>query len=373
MQSYVIPIKYAIIIFPLIAFFFTIPYIIYLYRKYGSISPLRTIVVYSFILYLIVAYFLVILPLPERSEVAKYTTPIMQLIPFHFISDIIEKSSLVITDVNTFVPALKESYIYSALFNVILLIPFGIYLRYYFKFSIGKTVLFSFMLSLFFELTQLTGLYFIYPRPYRLFDVDDLITNTLGGSIGYLITPIFSFILPSREKLDLSSYKKGKNVSYLRRFIAFIIDFILINIITSLIVSIINIPYHITFIIILFINYLILIYLLKGQTIGKKIVKIKIVSQDDTKAKLYQYFLRYFFLFGLLYLPSLELYILNYNIKILTYITFVVIGIIFCILFFQMLLKILLGKKELFYEKISKTKNISTIEFDDEEQEEVDK
>ena len=33
--------------------------------------------------------------------------------------------------------------------------------------------IFSFLLSLFFEVTQLTGLYFLYPGSYRLFDVDD--------------------------------------------------------------------------------------------------------------------------------------------------------------------------------------------------------
>ncbi len=36
----------------------------------------------------------------------------------------------------------------------LLVLPFGVYLRYYFKCSFLKTVLASFLLSLFFELTQ---------------------------------------------------------------------------------------------------------------------------------------------------------------------------------------------------------------------------
>lgn len=67
----------------------------------------------------------------------------------------------------------------------------------------------TFCLSLFFELTQLTGLYFIYPRSYRLFDVNDLLHNTLGGVFGYLMTPIFTFLLPTRAEIDEILTKKG--------------------------------------------------------------------------------------------------------------------------------------------------------------------
>ena len=73
-------------------------------------------------------------------------------------------------------------------YNILLTLPFGIYLRYYFNCSFKKTFFCTFLLTLFFELTQLSGLYGIYPRPYRLFDVDDLFLNTLGGIIGYAIT-----------------------------------------------------------------------------------------------------------------------------------------------------------------------------------------
>lgn len=79
-------------------------------------------------------------------------------------------------------------------------IPFGMYLRYYYKCSLKKTFLFTLLLSLFFEFTQLTGLYGIYPRPYRLCDIDDLITNTLGGVLGYLIMGIVDDFLPTRDE-----------------------------------------------------------------------------------------------------------------------------------------------------------------------------
>ncbi|GAA0226871.1 hypothetical protein GCM10008921_09530 [Metaclostridioides mangenotii] len=64
--------------------------------------------------------------------------------------------------------------------------PLGISLRYFFKRNLKQTLIITFLVSLFFELTQLTGLYGIYIAPYRIFDVDDLMLNKLGGYIGYL-------------------------------------------------------------------------------------------------------------------------------------------------------------------------------------------
>ena len=68
MATFSYAIKTAIILFPLVALVFTIPYIIYQYHKYGSINSYRSLVVYSFLLYLMVAYFLVILPLPSIEK-----------------------------------------------------------------------------------------------------------------------------------------------------------------------------------------------------------------------------------------------------------------------------------------------------------------
>lgn len=174
MELYADIIKEALLFFPVLAFFVTIPYIIHNYRKFGSVLSLRILIVYSFVLYLLCAYFLVILPLPSRQEAALMTGPRLQMIPFHFVADIIKEagSGGIFSYINN--PAL-----FQMLFNVAMTIPFGMYLRYYFQWSRKKTLTASFLLSLFFEFTQLSGLYFYYPRSYRLFDVDDLMANTL--------------------------------------------------------------------------------------------------------------------------------------------------------------------------------------------------
>lgn len=73
--------------------------------------------------------------------------------------------------------------------NVIMFIPFGILVPICFQKIRGvqKITLFSFLASLFIETTQLythTG----------LFELVDLLNNTLGGVIGYLIYKIFCFM-----------------------------------------------------------------------------------------------------------------------------------------------------------------------------------
>ena len=76
--------------------------------------------------------------------------------------------------------------------------------------------LYIFIKFVFFELTQLSGLYFIYPRGYRLCDVDDLILNTLGGLIGYFVPGILIRFLASKDELDKIARVNGRNVSGLR-------------------------------------------------------------------------------------------------------------------------------------------------------------
>ena len=49
-----------------------------------------------------------------------------------------------------------------------------------------------------FELTQLSGLYFIYPRSYRLADVNDLINNTVGHS--WLLVDAALYLFCQQEK-----------------------------------------------------------------------------------------------------------------------------------------------------------------------------
>ena len=286
-MNYLSIIKIAIVTFPFIAFLITLPYILREYHKYGSVYWYRALIIYSFILYLLTAYFLVILPLPTREEVMALTTPTTQLIPFNFVTEFITKSGFVISDFSTYFKALTSSYVFVPLFNIILTIPFGAYLHYYFKFSFKKTCLFTFLLSLFFELTQLSGLYFIYPRGYRLFDVDDLILNTVGTMIGYLITPLIAIILPTRKELDEKSFEKGKKVTFFRRALSYLIDFfflVVMFIVMSILLHTTSLTRYIP-IITLLLYYLVIPIITNGKTLGKMITKKPIIATKEEQAE----------------------------------------------------------------------------------------
>lgn len=130
---YLSTLKVSFLLFLLVAFLITIPFILIEYHKYGAISKMRVLIIYSFVLYLMTAYLLVILPLPNIDEVAKSTTPKMRLIPFVFVIDFIKETPLIWSNPSTYLKALNDPSFYTAFFNILMTVPFGIYLRYFFQ------------------------------------------------------------------------------------------------------------------------------------------------------------------------------------------------------------------------------------------------
>ena len=361
MTTYLNSIYSAFFLFPFIALLITFPFMIINYNKYGSISKLRTFIIYTFILYLMCAYFLVILPLPTRKYVSKLTIPHYQLRPFNFVFDFIKDNKYSFNSLSSFINMLKQSSIYQPLFNIVLTIPFGMYLRYYYKCSLKKTFIYSFLLSLFFEVTQLTGLYYIYPRNYRMFDVDDIMFNTLGGIVGYYLIIPFLKILPSREKIDDKSYIMSKKVTGLRRLVAFIIDLFFLSLIFG-IVLIITILYGKeynlkTFIILLlcsiYIMFVLVPIIFKGRTIGKKIVNLRLSS---TINKIYPIIIRTNLMFIYIFLVPLLSIVLIDNQNLMG-ILFVIVYMLYSFGTFILLIT----NNKLWYEKITRTENINTV------------
>ena len=366
MNDYLEIIKIALAFFPFIALILTIPFILIEYHKFGSISFLKSFILYTFVFYIMCAYFLVILPLPDQSFVASLTTPRTQLIPFNFIIDFINHTSFDITNISTYLTAIKESYFYVPIYNLLLTLPFGIYIRYYFKTDLKKTIFYAFLLSLFFELTQLTGLYFIYPRGYRLFDVDDLLLNTFGGVLGYWLGALVVKILPEREQIELKSKIKGKNVSGLKRTTSIFLDFfiyIAFDIILSLffpdnfkLLSVISITIY----------YVVLPFILKGSTLGEKYLNLRVVDNKE-KNNLFKLFLRKLLFITIfiivpifLVVGAIALSAINIDQKIRIFVLITYIGSVI-VIYFIAGIKYLFTNKKMLYEKISGTKMISTI------------
>ena len=82
----------------------------------------------------------------------------------------------------------------NTLLNIVLFVPLGILLPFLWKKygTLKATSLFGFRLSLSIELLQILT--------YRATDINDLIANTLGTVLGYLLFSITSGIVPSMTK-----------------------------------------------------------------------------------------------------------------------------------------------------------------------------
>ena len=130
------------------------------------------------------------------------------------------------------------------------------------------------LLSLFFELTQLSGLYFLYPGPYRLADIDDIIQNTTGGCIGYALGALVLWLLPSRDEIDKEALKAGSQVSQIRIGLSLLID-----------TFIMTIPYNFsktTLPFSLFIAlYFAVVPLFNGKTLGSALLRFKLTYEKQ--------------------------------------------------------------------------------------------
>lgn len=314
LSGYASNIVFGFLSFPLIAALITLPYMIYQYRKFGSIPWLRTLIVYSFVFYLLVAYYMVILPLPENHAAVVAYAAVPQLIPFNFVKVFLDATTATLGDPSTWTSLLHDPNVYEAFFNVALLVPLGMYLRYYFRRTWWQTLLIGFAMTLFYELSQLTGLWGIYAHPYRLFDVDDLMLNTLGAMVGFWLVGPALRTLPDVRLINEEAREAGVRASITRRALSFFIDCLIAGMSTLLVLAAAGLPGSSDALsggglsaadaslwagrasLLLF--FIVVPLLTRGQTLGQKLLRLRIVRHDASPAHWYHYVARY----GLLYL-----------------------------------------------------------------------
>ncbi|NEU05389.1 VanZ family protein [Clostridium senegalense] len=356
MELYWIPIKVAVILFPFLAAAICIPYAIYNYRKYGVNNKFKIFIFYTFIFYMLTAFFMTLLPLPDIDKPVFISGRNIQLIPFTFLKDFLLETKFSFSNPNTYLYIFSEPAFMQVFFNLLLILPLGIYLRYYFKKSFKQTLIITFLVSLFFEITQLTGIYGIYKYPYRVFDVDDLIINTLGGIIGYFITPLFKYMLPDINIIKSKNFNIGKYSTYPRRLIAFFIDWNICFLFFD--------EHNIfTFIILTFLYFILIPYFTNGFTVGKYLLKMQLKG-NSTKLKFSEILQRYSVL---LYGYFLLSYILNdannylYNLEYYEFLIIILgVQILLNVFVFLHLISHIIKKDPLLlHDRISGVKNIN--------------
>ncbi|MDD3453446.1 MAG: VanZ family protein [Bacilli bacterium] len=103
--------------------------------------------------------------------------------------------------------------------NIIMLIPFGILVPIIYKKKFFKIVTYSFLISFIIEFLQLISV-----RKINSCDVTDLISNTLGGIIGYFIYLLFKkYILILFNKFNIQNKDNYNKINIIKIIILLLI------------------------------------------------------------------------------------------------------------------------------------------------------
>ena len=201
-----------------------VPWAALQYRRHGSLGFRRSVLAFGTLVYSLALVTYTLLPLPEDVS-ALCPGPGPQLVPFTFVQDIVKEGGVSGPRSLLSNPAAAQF-----LFNVVLFMPLGALVRHavlrhrWFAGLLAGTSV-GFGVSLLIEFTQLTGDWFLYPCAYRLFDVDDLLANSVGALVGTLAAPLVALLAGSDRQTDAST---PRPVTLLRRGFGMVADLLAI-------------------------------------------------------------------------------------------------------------------------------------------------
>lgn len=191
----------------LLAVLLFVPFVFLSYRRRGGLGLGRTALWAGFLVYAMALWTYTLLPMPEPDTIV-CTEP--QLTPFQFVSDI-----------RAYETAGALGLIHNPAFmqvalNVLLFMPLGFFLRALLRRGVLWALLVGCCASLLIEITQVTGVWGIYPCAYRVFDVDDLLANTSGAVLGGVLTALLFALrrrwLPARREQKAREATRGRRV-----------------------------------------------------------------------------------------------------------------------------------------------------------------
>ncbi|MEU0838364.1 VanZ family protein [Streptomyces sp. NPDC005962] len=305
-NAYLLPIQTAAALFPLLAVLLLLPTAVVLYRRHGVLSHGRALSLYGFLFYGITAFCMTIVPLPADASItceqfAAVAHP--QWIPGNTFGDIWKEAGRQITPGAL---VFQNPAVAGALFNLLLTVPLGRFLRYHFRLGLRTTAMIGLGTAVFFEVTQVTGVWGMYNCPYRLFDVDDLIINTSGAVLGWLLAGPVARLLPALESLDGRALTR-RPVPFGRRLAALGVDLAgyalaMTFISAAMVAQDTAIPAWL--LVGVFLAWFVLLPLATGATPGKWLLRLRLVAHDGGPLVAWRLALRALLL-GALALPLL--------------------------------------------------------------------
>ncbi|WP_232666872.1 VanZ family protein [Pseudonocardia sp. TRM90224] len=235
MSSQLIPALLAVFGGTLLAVLLLVPFVFRSYRTRGEVGFGPALVAFGFVVYGLAILTYTLLPLPQLDEAWCAAHPALrhpQLDPLRFLADIRKEQAAPGIHGLLVNPAVQQ-----AVFNVALFVPLGAYLRHWFGRGVAATVAIGFGVSLLVEFTQLTGNWFLFPCPYRVFDVDDLIANTLGTVVGIVLAPLLGLLTRRHHRLPADA---PRPVTAGRRLLGMVVDMMSVGLLGGVLVALTN-------------------------------------------------------------------------------------------------------------------------------------
>lgn len=197
----------ALALWPVASFALTLPILAWLYHRDGRLRFLSAAGAYLSVLYLLGLACFTLYPLPDGDSGPGITYGLAPILnPLHFIDDIRADGLAPVAQLAA---------------NVALFVPLGFISARGVRLGLPATAALGFACSLAIECAQLTGLFGIYPYAYRTFETTDLVTNTAGALLGWVLARLVARVLPDAPEAEP---EVTRSPGFVRRFVAFCID-----------------------------------------------------------------------------------------------------------------------------------------------------
>lgn len=200
------------------------------YRRHSRMAGWSALVTVGAFFYFWGVVAFTLFPLPTTNTefcTLRQDISYWQLVPFASITDLMDAAA-----VDGVVTTLVSTAFWQVAFNVLLLVPLGFLVAYRFRKGVGWAVAAGLGTSLLIELTQGTGVWGLHGCPYRLADVDDLLANTAGAVVGWLIGRALSRVLPDPDPPPVPDVDPPRVA---RRLLATFVDYVTLVVVGTLV------------------------------------------------------------------------------------------------------------------------------------------
>jgi glycopeptide antibiotics resistance protein len=244
------------------------------YYRFGRVEPRRAFVLYGLLLYGLVALALIFLPFPD-AQVCR-GEQMLSTVPFQWWTDM--NNNLAANGRSGIAAMVTSQAFLQQLFNVALFVPLGVVLRKAYGKGAFAVVAIGLAVSLAVEVVQYTGNLGYYPCPYRIADVDDLMSNTFGSLLGWMVAPA-ALVVPRVPSPDDSTAPAG-TVTVPRRLLGLVAELVLVIVIAKLVLH--SDPRWAVCLLVVF--RVVVPAAANGNTVGGVLLGYRIRAEDGSRA-----------------------------------------------------------------------------------------